>query len=298
MKSISTLIILLSLSFIGLKAQKPITVSDDSLNFGKVTMPGITVTIPEVKYEVVLKAWTRELQSGTKSKLVTENNSMTIFGARIKDITPNPINVYSKMVNLDTSVLLTVVFELKKDQYIERASGETDLSKAKNYLKEFAKSQYLDVAKDQADAEDKKLRDLQKDLSSLEKDKSRLQRSIESSNKTIFSENENLAIQKNELQTTSDEIIEQNKLLGSPLADQVKKEKTNYLNDLEKRKKKALKAIESSQEKINKENSEIDKANAELPKNEKMQEQLNEKIGAQQAVYQKYTDKVKTIKAY
>lgn len=298
MKSISTLIILLSLSFIGLKAQKPITVSDDSLNFGKVTMPGITVTIPEVKYEDVLKAWTRELQSSTKSKLVTENNSMTIFGARIKDITPNPINVYSKMVNLDTSVLLTVVFELKKDQYIERASGETDLSKAKNYLKEFAKNQYLDVAKNQADAEDKKLRDLQKDLSSLEKDKSRLQRSIESSNKTIFSENENLAIQKNELQTTSDEIIEQNKLLGSPLADQVKKEKTNYLNDLEKRKKKALKAIESSQDKINKENSEIDKANAELPKNEKMWEQLNEKIGAQQTVSQTYTDKVKTIKAY
>lgn len=298
MRSISTLLLLMTVSFIGLKAQIPIRVSDDSLDLGKSTMPGITVTIPEVKYEDALKAWTRELQSGTKSKLVTENNSMTIFGAKIKEISPNPINVYSRMMNYDSIVKLTVVFELKKDQYIERSSGETDLSKAKNYLKEFAKNEYLDVAKNQADAEDKKLRDLQKDLSSLEKDKSRLQKSIESSNSTIFSENENLAIQKNELETVSAEIIEQNKQLSSPQADPVKKEKTDYLNDLEKRKKKALNAMESSQEKINKANNEIDKANAEIPKNEKMQEQLNDKIAEQQAVYQKYADKTKTIKSY
>jgi hypothetical protein len=298
MKSISTLLILMSLSFIGINAQKPVTVSDDSLSFGKSNMPGITVTIPEVKYEDALKAWTRELQSGTKSKLVTENNVMSIFGAKIKEISPNPMNVYSKMVNLDSSVLLTVTFELKKDQYIERSSGETDLSKAKNYLKEFAKNEYLDVAKNQADSEDKKLRDLQKDLSSLEKDKSRLQKSIESSKSTILSENDILAIQKNELETVSAEIIEQNKQLSSPQADPVKKEKTDYLNDLEKRKKKALNTIESAQEKINKANNEIDKANAEIPKNEKMQDQLNEKIEAQQAVYQRYADKTKAIKSY
>lgn len=298
MKSISTLFLLLIISFIGLKAQKPVTVVDDSLNFGKSNMPGITVTIPEVKYETVLKAWTRELQSGTKSKLVTENNSMTIFGAKIKEVSPNPINVYSRITNLDSVVKLTVVFELKKDQYIERSTSETDLTKAKNYLKEFAKNEYLDVAKNQEDAEDRKLRDLQKELSSLEKDKSRLQKSIESANSTIFTEKENLSVQRNELETVSAEIIEQNKQLGTPEADPVKKEKTDYINGLEKRKKKALNAIEDSQEKVNKANAEIDKANAEIPKNEKMQEQVNEKIAEQQAVYQRYANKTKTIKAY
>jgi hypothetical protein len=298
MKSNFTLLLLLSLSFIGLKAQKPISVTDDSLNFGKTTMPGITVTIPEVKYEDALKSWTRELQSGTKSKLVTENNGMSIFGAKIKEISPNPINVYSRMMNYDTTVMLTVTFELKKDQYVERSTGETELTKAKNYLKEFAKNQYLAVAKDQENTEDKKLRDLQKDLSSLEKDKSRLQKSIEESKSTIFNENENLAVQKNELETVSAEIIEQNKQLSSPQADPVKKEKNDYLSELEKRKKKALNAIESSQEKINKANNEIDKSNAEIPKIEKMQEQMNDKIAEQQAVYQRYADKTKAIKSY
>ena len=298
MKSISTLIFLISVSFIGLKAQKPITVSDDSLVLGKTSMPGITVTIPEVKYETALKAWTKELQSGTKSKLLTENNSMSIFGAKIKEISPNPLNVYSQMMNLDSAVKLTVVFELKKDEYIERSSSETDLSNAKKYLKDFAKDKYLDVAKDQEDAENKKLRDLQKDLSLLEKDKSRFQKSIESANSTIYSENQNISVQKNELESVSAEIVEQNKQLSSPEADPVKKEKTDYINGLEKRKKKALSSIESSQEKINKSNNEIDKANAEIPKNEKIQEQLNDKIAAQQAVYQKYADKTKTIKSY
>jgi hypothetical protein len=298
MKSISTLLLLVSVSFIGLKAQKPISVTDDSLTYGKSTMPGISVTIPEVKYETALKSWTKELQSGTKSKLVTENNTMSIFGAKIKDISPTPVNVYSRMMGLDSMVKLTVVFELKKDQYIDRSTSETDLQKAKNYLKEFAREEYLDVAKDQEDAEDRKLRDLQKELSSLEKDKSRLQKDIESANSTIYSENQNLTVQKNELESVSAEIVEQNKQLSSPQADPVKKEKTDYINGLEKRKKKALNSIESSQTKINKANNEIDKANAEIPKNEKMQDQLNDKIATQQAVYQRYAEKTKTIKSY
>ena len=35
------------------------------------------------------------------------------------------------MMNLDTVVKLTVVFELKKDQYIDRSTSETDLTESK-----------------------------------------------------------------------------------------------------------------------------------------------------------------------
>jgi hypothetical protein len=293
---------LLSVSITALKAQKPIVVSDDSLRFGKSTMPAITVTIPEVKYETALKSWTRELQSGTKSKIVTENNNMSIFGAKIKDISATPLNVYSRLSNLDTVMRLTVAFELKKDEYVSKSNSEEELNKAKKYLKEFAKGEYLDVAKDQEDAEDKKLRDLQKDLSSLEREKTRLQKDIESANSTIFDENQNITVQKNELDAVSAEIVEQNKQLSAPEAadatDAVKKEKAAALKDLEKRKKKALNSIESSQAKISKANNEIDKANAEIPKNERQQYQINDKIDAQQAVYQRYADKTKRIKSY
>jgi chromosome segregation ATPase len=298
MKSNFILLLLLLISFTGIKAQKPILVSDDSLTFGKGKLPGLSVTIPEVNYEKILKTWTRDLQSGTKSKLVTDNNELTIFGARIKEISPNPMNVYSKLMNLDSAIKINVSFELNKDKYIERSTGETDLNKAKIYLKEFAKNQYIDLAKDQADVEDKKLRDLQKDLATLEKDKTRLQKSIESENTSIVSENDKITVQNNELASVTAEIIEQNKQVGSTEDDKTKKAKNNYIDDLEKRKKKIQNLIESSQNSINKSNNEIDKANAEIPRNDKMQEQVNDKIEKQKAVSQKFAEKIKNINSF
>jgi chromosome segregation ATPase len=298
MKSIFSLIILLAFSCLGINAQKPISVTDDNLSFGKQTLPCLTVSIPEVNYENIMKSWTKELQSGTKSKIVKEGNEMTIFGARIKDISPNPVNVYSKMSSLDSMVKISVAFETKKDEYIEKNTNETDVEKAKTYLKNFAKEEYLELAKDQSDTEDKKLHDLQREVSSLDREKSRLQKLIESANTIVFNEKQNLAVLQNELNSVSDEMVEQNKQLSSPDADEVKKEKTDYINSLEKRKKKAESAIESCQDKINKANSEIDKANREIPENDKKQQELSEKVHAQQAVAQKFAEKVKTIKSY
>lgn len=298
MKSISTLVMLILCSFIGAKAQRAILVSEDSIKFGKNLLPGLTLIIPEVNYDKALKAWVKDLQSRTRSKLVTENNEMYIFGARIKEVSENPLNVYSKMMNLDSTLKLNVAFEVKKDQYIERTGGETEFTNAKNYLKEFGRNQYIDLAKDQADAEDKKLRELENNLSSLEREKSHLQKSIASEKATITTENENLTIQKNGLDSVSTEIVDQNSGLSSMEEGPVKKEKISYINGLEKRKKKALNSIASSENRINKVNAEIEKANSDIPNNEKMQEEVRAKIEKQQAVCQRYTDKIKTIKSY
>lgn len=286
------------ISSIGIKAQKPILVSEDSLNIGKGRLPALTVLIPEVNYEKTLKAWTKDLQSGTKSKIVTDNNEMTIFGAKIKEISPNPLNVYSKLTNLDSTIKLSVAFEVRRDQYIEKSTGETDLTNAKHYLKEFAKNQYIDIAKDQADNEDKKLRELERDLSSIEKEKTNLQKSIQSENTAIVTEKDNITIQNNELSSITAEIVDQNSQLSTTADDKMKKAKQDYINSLEKKKKKVQSSIESSENRINKSNNEIDKANAEIPRNEKMQEQANEKIQTQRAVCQKFADKIITIKSY
>lgn len=268
------------------------------MKFGKSRMNGLTVIIPEVNYDKTLKDWTKDLQAHSKSKLITENGEMSIFGAIIKEVTPNPVNVFSRLMNLDSTLKLKVVFEIKKDQYIDRSSGETEFTNAKNYLKQFAKNQYMDLAKNQADVENKKLRELESNLSSLEREKSRIQKSIESAKKTIATENENITKQKNGVDTVSSEITVQNRELNSMDEGPVKKEKTNYINGLEKQKKKAQNSIESSETRINKANAEIEKANSDIPNNEKMQEEVKGIIESQQAVCQKYADKIKTIKSF
>jgi hypothetical protein len=298
MKSLSTLILLILISCPGIKAQKPISAFEDSLTIGNSRLPGISVIIPEVGYDKTLKIWIRDLQSGTRSKVIKDKNEMTIFGAKIKGISPDPVNVYSKLMNLDSMLQLFVSFELKKDQYIERSTGEENLAKAHKYLKDFAKNQYIDFAKDQADAEEKKLRDIQKEFSSLENEKSRFQKSIQSNNSTIISEKENIVVQNNELTTVSAALVEHNSQLDTMQAGPAQKEKMDYIKDLEKRKKKALNAIESSENKINRSNTEIDKATNEIPRNEEMQEKVREQVADQEAVYQKFADKLKKIKSY
>jgi peptidoglycan hydrolase CwlO-like protein len=298
MKLISTLVFLLLIFCSGIKAQMPFSVSEDSLKLGKSTLPGISVMIPEVNYENTLKAWIKNLESGSKSKVVTENNEMSIFGAKIKELSPNPVNVYSKLIKFDSTLKLTVSFELKKDQYVERTGTASEFPKAEDYLKQFAKNQYIDLVKTQVDREDKKLRDIEKELSSLEKEKNHMQKSISSNNTTIANEKENITIQNNELTTVTAAIVEHNRQLDTISTGPAKEEKIKYLKELDKRKKKAQSSIESSENKINKTNNDTDKTNAEIPKNEKMQEQVNEKIQNQQAVLQKFTDKLKKIKSY
>ena len=276
----------------------PVSVSEDSLKLGKTTLPGISVTIPEVNYESTLKTWIKNLESGSKSRVVTENNEMSIFGAKIKEISPNPVNVYSKLIKLDSTLKLTVSFELKKDQYVEKTGTASEFSKAENYLKLFAKDQYIELVKTQVDREDKKLRDIDKELSSLEKEKTRMQKSISSNNTIVTNEKENITLQNNELTTVTAAIVEHNRQLDTMSTGPAKEEKIKYIKDLEKRKTKAQNSIESSENKINKTNNDTDKTNAEIPKNQKMQEQVNEKIQNQQAVLQKFTDKLKKIKSY
>jgi peptidoglycan hydrolase CwlO-like protein len=67
---------------------------------------------------------------------------------------------------------------------------------------------------------------------------------------------------------------------------------------MDKQKKKLLNDIESSENKINRANKEIDDCNREIPQNEEKQKELREKIAQQQTIVQKFTDKLNTVKVY
>jgi DNA repair exonuclease SbcCD ATPase subunit len=282
----------------GINAQKPVLVLEDSLRVGNSLLPGLFVSIPEVNYETTLKSWTKLLEEGTKSVVVTENGEMTIFGAMLKNVVGTPVNVYSKLINQDTMLILGVSIELKKDLYIEKASGETELERAKIFLFNFAKKQYIDLVTEQVKAEDKKLNDQQKELGSLEKDHSGMEKSVRSNNKSITAERDKLTLLNSELPTLSAQIIDEKNLLNTMEEGELKKEKTAYIKDLEKRKKKNLKAISASEKKITKADREIDDANRNIPKNDRTQDKFKDEVSAQEAVLQKFEDKLNTIKAY
>ena len=295
MKNIPSL--LLTLIFVpGVFAQQPIRVYEDSVTFGKNKYPGVVVTVPEANYEKLQKDWKKELEAKTKSKVVIENGDWSIFGANVKNLSPTPVNIYSKLNNLDSLVELRAVVELKKDVYVEKQS--TEMLGLQNYLKEFAKNQYIETANSQLKVEEDTLRQLKKMLSEYEKSESNLKEDIKSSEKSIKEEKDNISAFNAELETLASEIDNQNTQLASLTDGNLKDEKTKYLKDLDKRKRKLGNDIESSEKKIKKADKTIEDAEKEIPEKQKLQEEVKTKIAAQELVVQKYEQKLAAIKLY
>ncbi len=278
--------------------QKPIKVLEDSVQFGNYLYPGFNVTIPEASYDKVLKDWTKAQESGTKSKVQTENGEMTIFGAIIKEVSAAPVNIYSRIMNEDTLSRMLVCIELKKDQYVEAASGDIQLTSAKNYLKEFAKKQYMDFIKEELAAEEKILRELKQELGSLENSKARTQRTAKNNRNTVNDEQEKLLVKHNELSLLSNEIINKNNEMIAMPVGPGRDAMATQVKELEKRRKKLQKEISKGESRINKARSAIDQADRAIPRNEDEQAVMKSKIDAQQAVVQTFIDKLNNVKLY
>lgn len=296
----STLIFLfvLMLTAPALHAQKPIRVLEDSVQIGNNLYPGFNVTIPESNFENTLKNWVKLQETGTKSKVQTENGGMTIFGAIIKQVSSTPVNIYSRLRNEDTLSRLLVTFELKKDQYVDPSSGDLQLKATKDYLKEFAKSEYIDVIKGQIDNEEKILRDLNKQLGSLESSKARSENTASTQRTTITDEQDRLLVSQNELSLLSNEIRSKNNEMIALPVGAGRDAKSEQVKELEKRRKNLQREISKSENKINKAKSDINKADKAIPVNEQEQTVMQTKIDAQRAVVQLYVDKLNAVKLY
>ncbi|MCU0407857.1 MAG: hypothetical protein MUD02_02815 [Bacteroidales bacterium] len=293
-----TLQIVLMLYAAGMMAQKPVNVIADSLSLSKEYVSCLSVIIPEAAYEEVLDSWIKTLQSNTKSKAVNKGGEVSIFGARSKDLRTEPFNVYSRLENRDSAVYLAVAFELDRNVFVDKLNTTDEFTKARNFLKEFAVARYTEEVKNQLDAEDRILRDLEKEASRLENEHARLLRSVESNKESIVKEKSNITQQKTELNTVSTNLDEQKSLLSGMEEGSAKKEKSEIVKELEKRRKKAENSIENSEKKIARSEKEIEESSAAIPGNEMAQDEIRQKIAAQEPVYQLFVEKYKKVKAY
>ncbi|HBE40093.1 MAG TPA: hypothetical protein DDW27_02610 [Bacteroidales bacterium] len=286
------------ISFTGINAQKPILIMEDTLKIGSNKYPGISVLIPEVEYAKTRTNWVRLQESGTRSKVVDESGKMSIFGANSKSISDTPFNILSDIVDRDTVLRLTASFELRKDGYIERSAGEAEVAKAKSFLFDFAKQQYIDLVNEQLKTEENRLKDLQKELSSLQRNQSGMERKIRSNNRRIVFEKDRILVLNNELTTLSAAIYEHNLQLNSLETGAERDEKQKYIKNMEKQKKKATRSVKKSEKNISKAERAIKDANRAIPKNDTTQDRIRRSISDQEAVVQQYVDKLNRVKAY
>ena len=290
----STLFFLLSISAV--KAQQPITITEDSVKFGNRYFPGFWLTIPEVKPATVKTSWIKAIEKGTKSKVSTDNVEMTLFGAILSDITKNSVNIMSKIVDQDSLSMLFVSVETTRDNFISSSSEE--YSKLNKYLTKYAKDQYVILAKNQLSVEQDNLKDIDKELKSARKNKAKYEKGIQSSEVKITEHNDNIAAKNKELEILEIRISNSSTLLSTMIDDDAKKAKKTELKDLQKKKKSLLKEINSAQNSISKANNAIDDNRKDIDSNDTTQYELTDRISQQKLVVAKYQQKLKTIQAY
>ncbi|MFH1120741.1 MAG: hypothetical protein V1775_13040 [Bacteroidota bacterium] len=288
--------LIFTFGFMATNAQKPIKLSDDSVKFGNTHCPGIWVDIPEVNLETVRTNWIKSLEKGTKSKALITGHEITIFGALLKDVVETPVNIFSAVNGQDSIVRLFAAVELKRDEFTTIDSKEHE--QLKITLKQFAKDQYLKVAKDQLSDQEAKLKDLEKELSSMRKEKDKLEKEIQSANTTISEENYKITSVKKEMSVTDASLDAKSTELSTMADGDAKKAAQSEAKDLQKKKKEHLKDISNAENRISKAKTLIQDNNTGISQNLRNQEAVQIKITAQQQEVKKYTDKLSTIESY
>ncbi|HLN53643.1 MAG TPA: hypothetical protein VK212_08035 [Lentimicrobium sp.] len=289
MKHIYSLLAFCLLFIIKAGAQNPITVTDDTLHLESGTVQAFSVLIPETNYETVTKDWIKLLQEGTRSKVVQKGNSIHIYGAKVKPVSADPVNIYSAVTDQNGAVKVKAAFETERDKFL----GKSEFANARKYLLDFGKDQYIAVVNDELNKQKKILRDLQGDLNSLEREQARMEKSDKSNAEKIEEENRNLADLKDKLAGISDQNQQGDTAvtgMGAPSSSDMK--------DLDKERKKINRDIRSSENSIEKANAEIDQNKRDMPKNLSDQEVAKRKLNDQESVVKKLEDKLEKIKSY
>jgi len=285
--------------FIGIsavKAQKPITLAEDSVKFGNRYFPGFWLTVPEVKQETVKTSWIKAIQKGTKSKVATDNNEMSLFGAILPDFAKGSVNIMSKTVDQDSLTMLFVSIETSRDNFVSSSSEE--YAKLNKYLKKFAKDQYVISAKKQLAVQQDILTDLEKGLRSARKNKMKFEKGIQSSEVRITGQNDNIASKNKELEILEIRIGNSSATLSTMEDGDAKKVKKSEFKDLQKKKKSLSKDINTANNTISKAKTSIEDNRTDIESNMVKQKELGDKIIEQKLVVAKFQQKLKTIEAY
>jgi chromosome segregation ATPase len=277
-------------------AQKPIELTDDEVKFGNTMCPGVWVDIPEVSMDVVKSNWKKAIEKGSKSKALVTGNEITIFGAIYKDMTESPVNIFSSVVEKDSIVRLFTAVELSRDVFTKSGSAEHD--QLKSTLKQFAKDQYVKVAKDQLSAQESTLKNMEKDLASLRKEKEKLEKEIQNANTTISEETYKIATAEKEIATTNSTLESRTGEVNQMADGKEKKSAESELKSMEKNVKNLQKSNVTSDSRITKSKTVIKENTAAIAINVENQEDMGVKINKQKMQVANYTDKLKTIESY
>ena len=274
---------------------KPIVVTPVTMTMSKGENPGIQLDIPEVTLDDIQKDIEKRIKSKTKSKFVKSGNETSIQETIIKEIAEVPLNVFVKMIPLDSGARV-VTFVEDQGVFISEKSDDNKFSKLESFVKDFGVGAYREKVSGQIKAQEKILSGLEGDLNRLKKQNEKMHTDISDNETAIVNSEVDIKANARQQELKNEEIIQQKSVVSSTTDKEAKKLENKKLNALEKEKDNFRDNVNSLNKKIVKSRASIEELEDELKVNLQEQDLMKDKITAQRSLIKGLEGKLERIK--
>lgn len=213
-KTLSTVLALFIVAFCYAQinpAPVQVAESERSLTSKGVSSNSLTVELPGASDKIALKVWKSFIKDhGAKAKKQKKTKEWYSEGAKIESVNAeNPVNVTAKVDENSTGATITLWIGMSDDMYVSSAAFPNDYAGAEAFLNEYSKEVNRTLTKMELDDEEKKLKNLKKELSKLERQNKGYHKDIEDAKKRIAKAEQNIETNLKEQEETGSDIDEQ-----------------------------------------------------------------------------------------
>ncbi len=238
--------------------QTQVLIEDTLRPISKGLFNGYSTVVAKAALKDVEKDWTKYIAEGSKAKAVAVNGEINIVGASVKNISPKPLIIYSKLLETTEGVKLSAWFTENDSVFISKDSvGEKHLAVQK-YLRDFVVRELKQAATAELNTEKEKQTALEKELAGFVKLEEKSNKKISENQRSIQRANDNISSTNEDIQRKDGQISSQKSMVQTTAADaNANKGAKQTLKDFENDKKKLQNQIEAQGKTIDRLEKEI-----------------------------------------
>lgn len=298
MKTHFALLLCISVLFSSLAiAQKPVVVEEVIKEMSKGMQTGFEVLIPEVIIRDVKSDLAKYLRKDSNGKVEEANGELFIKGAVNKNISPDLFTVYTRLLETDNGVRMTVFFTENDTLFFTSSLNPDQGIAIKKYLRDFAVKQYRELAKKDLEAQERKQKDLEHQLEELIKAKQKSERVISESKRAIENNKKEIVLNNAQDTVKAAAVLSQKQIVNSLKGTEGEEKKLadKNLKNLQGEKRRLEKDKESLEREIDKLTIRIEDEHRNIENNVKAQEGKNKEIEKQKEKVKATEEKLNNI---
>lgn len=245
--------------------------------------------IQQAKKQDVIKGLKKQLEKGTKKKVILDNSNLLIERVVYKDFWSDSLVINIEVVEVEMGTVCYFAIDLDTVPISSKTHPELDV-KVKRYMRSFGIDMYEVAVNEEMDSEEKHLKSIEKDLKNALHENDKITQKIHNEKMSINDLNDEVSMNAadrdskiGEIQVQKDRVMESNEL-----EKDAEKEKLKVL-------KSDLKKIKKINKKLNKEifkkENHIRDMELDIEKNVQLQESIHTRMTEQNGVVEEVRKK-------